>query len=178
MGRTAARAGMLERAETHYVQSLAANKTPEAAGEYGILLVGTGRADKAMPLLEYCVEQLPAHERAAGALGLALMEKRRYQEAFARLDAVLGAGFKQVALIRPFIQCAHQINRLEECLERVRAYVEFHTDNVELMGDYAELLLALSRPEEARECLDMARLTRPDNPRIQALLENIQHEGL
>jgi spore maturation protein CgeB/ubiquinone/menaquinone biosynthesis C-methylase UbiE/Tfp pilus assembly protein PilF len=174
MAKALARLGRLEQAEAAYREALSRREDPALAGEYGILLLGMNRIAEARPFLDRSLEADPGQDRVQGALGLALLHEKRYDEAFERFRTALESDYGNLSLMSAFITVAGTLDRLEDAEPLVRRFAEFYPGNMDLACDHAALLMKTGSAEAARHALEQARALDPENARVLHLLLEIE----
>ncbi len=165
-----ARLGRLDNAEVAYREALEMRDSPEVAAELGTLLVGMNRSDEAVPLLESALAAQPNNERALGALGLVRLQEGDIETGYALLHQAASASYDFRGLVKPLIQAAHSLRRLEEVALLVHGFAEFYPGDLDLACDYAEVLIALGQDDAARQRLDLVQVFDPDNARASELM--------
>jgi len=149
----------------------------DALGELGIVLVAMNRAKDARPFLLQALERAPENERLIGALGLVLVAEGRLEEAFASLTTALEASFEHSALLPHLIETAGQLGRLPRIEALARRYADFYPANADLVCEYAELLVRLGNPDEARARLDTILMLAPEHEKAKELLRSMEDEA-
>jgi tetratricopeptide (TPR) repeat protein len=94
---------------------------PEFNYEYGDTLLRTEGLDRALPLLEKAVRAAPDLLPARGALGRALVQAGRYQEAIPHLEA---ASSLDATLLLPLSRAYRASGRLKDAQQAERQYKE------------------------------------------------------
>ncbi len=168
-----ARMGQLDKADRYYREARRIRHEARLAGEHGILLVAMNRAMEARPLLEAALHEMPDNDAVRGALGLVLITEGRNEEAFAHFRDALQSGFDHTALLRPFLETARALGRLEMAEPVLAAYVDFYPGDMDLAADHVALLLALGRIQEARKRADIILMLNPHHEKTLALLRQM-----
>jgi len=173
-----ARLGELLKAEQCYREALVLREDPGVMGEYGTLLLGMNQPGSARVYLDRCLAAQPDNARALGAMGLLQMSEDRLEEAFASLLGALEMDYGQAALIPHAIALARALGRTGEAIDRLRAYADYYTGDLDLACSCAELLIETGHREEARQRVDMVRMFAPDHAQAQALERRLDGETL
>ena len=134
------------------------------------------RTAEARPLLEMALQETPDDDAVRGALGLVLLTEGRHEEAFSHFRSALQSGFEHTALLRPFLETARALGRLEEAEPVLAAFADFYPGNMDIAAEHVALLIALGRIQEARERADMIRMLNPDHEKTLALLRQMNED--
>jgi len=177
MARALARLGRLAEAESLYRGGMDFDACPDAAAEYGILLVAMGKTAEARSYLEHAVAALPEHYRARGALGLLALQAGQPDVAFPLLREAADSSFAHDSLIAPLTAAADGAGRLEDALPIIERYCEFYPANPALGCVLAATLIALDRLAEARDRLETILMFHPDHEEARALLDGLLNAG-
>lgn len=177
MARALARLGRFSEAESLYRTGIDFDALPEAAAEFGILLVAMNEPGKARAYLEHAVAALPEHHRARGALGLVALQSGEPEVAFPLLRDAADSSYAHDSLIAPLTAAADGAGRLEEALPVIERYCDFYPANPALGCVLAATLIALDRLSEARERLETILIFHPDHEEAAALLQGLLHGG-
>jgi spore maturation protein CgeB/thioredoxin-like negative regulator of GroEL len=166
-----ARLGHLEKAAETYRKLLETNLSPTLEGEFGILLLAMNKAAEARPLLEHALSHQPDFDRADGALGLIEYQAGNHEAAFPRMQRALDANFANRALLESFVDVAKRVNRLDDALPTMTAYLEFYPGNLDLKVTHARVLCELNDFDGARELVELVLLFDPEHAGAQLLAE-------
>lgn len=161
IARAYGRLGNLQKAADAYSALLEKTDAPLILGDYGILHVAMNNMQGARPLLEKALAADPTLDRAEGALGLVAMQEGDNERAFTHIKRAMMANFDHKGLLDRLFDVSRALNRLEDALPVLSAYIDFYPGNLDLKSRYAEVLLDLGRDDEAREQIDMVLLFEP-----------------
>lgn len=171
MGKAAARVGEAERAESIYRAALKLRpEDAEINTELGLLLLGMQRTEEARPFIEQALSVAPENDRACGGYGLLLMLQGKLRESCDHLFRALDESYANHALLPHFVRVCAELDRLDEAAAMLRRYADFYPGMPDVVCEYADLLIAQGRVEEARERLENARIFAPDH---EALVQRI-----
>lgn len=173
MGRALAATGKLAEAHALYEALIAESTPPEILGEFGALLIAMNRSAEALPHLEAAYAAAPDADRSRAALGLALISAGRNEEAWEHIHAALDANYEHIGLLVHYAALAAALNRWETAEPILSRFAEFYPANADAACFRAEALIALGRPEEAREALELTQMLAPDHARTQELLAQL-----
>lgn len=172
-----ARLGQLDKAERYYRDALQIRHEDQCAGELGILLVAMNRIAEARPLLQSALQAMPGNDAVRGAMGLVFLTEGRHEEAFTHFHAALQSGFELMTLLRPFLDTARSLGRLEEAEPILARFVDFYPGKLDIAVEHMALLHALGRVQEARSRADIILMLYPGHEETLALLEQINQDG-
>ncbi|MBI1320407.1 MAG: glycosyltransferase [Candidatus Hydrogenedens sp.] len=173
MARALAKLGKLADAAEVYDLNLDVYADPEAAAEFGILLVAMDQAAKARPLLEFALDTDPAHARARGALGLLDWQEGQADTGFEHLRVAAEASFDHASLAVPLAEAARACGRLDEALPLLRGYADFYPGNVSIVVALAAALADTGDTYEARAKLEELQLFHPADTAVKAALDSL-----
>ncbi len=177
IARAYGRLGNLQKAADAYTLLLEKTDMPLILGDYGILLLAMNDTAAATPLLEKAFAADPTLDRVDGALGLVALQQGDAAKAYEHIHRAMLANFDHKGLLLSFIDVARALNRLDDALPVITAYIEFYPGNLELKASYAEVLRDLGQIEAAREQLEMIVLFEPEHEEAQKLLASLEATG-
>jgi Flp pilus assembly protein TadD len=166
-GASAHQAGAFQQAEAAYRHVLAAEPNhPQALHLLGVLFHQTGRSGPAEQLIRRSLSLAPNSAEVHNNLGKLLRDTQRPQEA--------AASFRKASRLKPGLADIHHnlglaLNDLGDRKAAEAAYrraLQLHAASVVTRIDLATLLCAAERGPEAEDCLRVALLEEPANPRL------------
>jgi len=171
MARALARLGRFSEAESLYRTGIDFDALPEAAAEFGILLVAMNEPGKARAYLEHAVAALPEHHRARGALGLVALQSGEPEVAFPLVTG-FNTSTRQaeqgVERLRAAADGAgRQIARQSEAATALKDDLAFLTERGEKLADRLDGLVRSARPlthepQGQAPAMAMASAERPE----------------
>ncbi len=141
--------------------------------EVGMLLLSLNQIDEANALFEQLAIKEPESASVQAGIGVCRLKQQQYDKGFELLKVALSKNYELVQMIPHLVEAAQQVSRLDAIEPIIMRYVEYYPGNFELSCEYAELLLALGRLEEARTRIETVLLFKPDHERALRLREQI-----
>lgn len=147
--------------------------SPELAADLAIMLAGTEKDAEARPLLEKIVAGGDAPAGVRAALGAVYSRAGEFEAAFPLLMDAVNEDVEHLKALAPLAQAAEGLGRLAEIEAIIKRYADYYMGNVDVAMHYAELLVKLGRPGEARERLEMVLMFVPGHQRARELMGRI-----
>jgi tetratricopeptide (TPR) repeat protein len=125
---------------------------------------------------ERCFRQaldIEKSSRVLSGLGLALVGQQRGREALSCLEAALDLDAESVSAIYGLVQAAFQSGEIAVAERRVRAYVDLHSGNLDLLFTLAGLRCQLGDRPGACEMIERIELFQPDYPGLEELRQKL-----
>jgi len=129
---------------------------PEAHIQFGRFLAELNRIEEAIPVLERAVELVPLSGPARKALGIALIAKKYYQQAFNHLSKARDLMPMTVDHAINLCDSALQINNRDIALQVTNEAIAAYPDNPRLLISHASALRAFDREIDAIPVIERA----------------------
>jgi glycosyltransferase involved in cell wall biosynthesis/Flp pilus assembly protein TadD len=139
-------------------------------------LTAQERAEEAGSFIDRALQALPEDARLldlAAQAALARGDRRRALEAF---FASLDQNFDQERVLDECARLGAELNRLEEVAPHMRRFVDFYPAKSNIAAAFVRVLKTLEETEEAEQRLDTLLMFFPDEPEVQALLQELEQE--
>lgn len=177
MAVSAARLGLLDKAEEHYRAVLELDPADaQTKGDLGLLLIGMNRPVDARAVLDEALAASPDDFKITGALGLAYLGEQKEEEAFQYLQKAVALNFDSEEILNHLIKTAHILGRLSEVEEPVKRFVDFYPGNTAMSFSYATVLCELEKTAQAHEQLETLLLLSPGHEEALKLLAELDEK--
>ena len=112
--------------------------------------------------------------RVWAGLGLALVGQQRGREALNCSELALDLDPESLSAIHGMVRACFQSGELATAERRVRAYVDLHAGNLDLVFTLAGLRCELADREGALEMIERIELFQPDYPGLAELKQKLE----
>ncbi|MCX7149145.1 MAG: tetratricopeptide repeat protein [Rhodocyclales bacterium] len=147
---------------------------PLALKALSFALIGLGRFEDALPVLEFAVSRHAGDPELQNNLGIVLHSQLRWDEAEACFKRALALEPKDYEIWKNLGLACFKQHRWDEAIQHLLKAIEYHPeDYVEAIGHLAEALASVYRLDEALVCLRELHNNDPDNSQLLCQLLSV-----
>lgn len=137
-------------------------------------LIGVGRFEDALPVVEYAVSRYAEDAEIQNNLGIVLHSQLRWDEAEACFKRALELQPKDYEIWNNLGVACFKQHRWDEAIRHLLKAIEYHPDDyVIAIGHLADALANSNRLDEALVCLKELHKNDPDNPPLLCQLLSV-----
>jgi len=172
----------IEQADKLYQKALELNPhNIETYLNWGVALARRGLKSLAESKFQKALEMQPRSAQASFLLGIVLVEMERYNEAIERLGYSIKQQDKNPEAWHYYAVALYKKGDFEQAYEKAQTAIKMEPAKIEFQINLAEILVALDKYDQAKDCYELAEKTDPDYPDLYsswgvALQKHGQHE--
>ncbi len=166
--------GKLEEAKAIYDQAIGDGNDPDLLYSRAMLAEKMGRIDLLEKDLKTIIENDPKNADVLNALGYTLADRtNRYQEAYGYIKRALDLSPDNFYILDSMGWVLYRLGRLDESIKYLKRAKELN-DDPEVSAHLSEVLWVKGDKKEAREVLNSALKTTPEDEKLLEVLKRLK----
>nr|WP_321513933.1 tetratricopeptide repeat protein [uncultured Pseudodesulfovibrio sp.] len=166
--------GELDKAEEYYKKAVSSNGIhPDPYLGLATVAVQRGQLEDAMVMYEKAHKIEPSDKSLSG-IGLIRLENGETEEAYSLFTEAITLNPENMVALFSLIRLGHELDRLDDIIPHLEAYLEIDPDKHEVRYSLAGSLVCLDQKDAARAQLEIILEANPNHEAAKEMLEQFQ----